>query len=184
MIPRPRPPEQLETARLALRKPRVEDASQVVEAIAESIEELRPWMPWAQRVPTRAEQEERLRASVAAFEAGEDFPYWIFERASGTYLGGTGLHRFDWAVPRFETGYWVRTSRAGRGYATEAVGAVTEMAFGVLGARRVEIRCDDRNMRSWRVAERLGFALEGVLRHQDRSPDGSLRDTRVYARVR
>jgi len=87
-------------------------------------------------------------------------------------------------VPSFETGYWVRSSRARRGYVTEAVRAISDAAFATLGAARVEIRCHDRNERSWRVAERAGFTLEGVLRSERRHLDGSLRDTRVYARVR
>lgn len=43
---------------------------------------------------------------------------------------------------------------------------------------------DDRNERSWRVAERCGFQLEGTLRNSARTVDGQLRDTRVYAKVR
>jgi len=33
------------------------------------------------------------------------------------------------------------------------------------------------------VAERCGFELEGVLRHERRAPDGSLRNTCIYARL-
>jgi len=43
---------------------------------------------------------------------------------------------------------------------------------------------DDGNVRSWRVAERAGFTLEGVLRCQSLAPTGEPRDTRVYARTR
>ena len=86
----------------------------------------------------------------------------------------------DWNVPRFEIGYWVRRRFEGQGYVTEAADAIARFAFGALGARRVEIRMDDRNERSWRVAERLGFRLEGVLRNESRE-GGGLRDTRIYA---
>ena len=105
-------------------------------------------------------------------------------RASGVFAGGSGLHRIDWSVPRFEIGYWVRARFLGRGYATEAVRAIAERVFGDLGARRVEIRMHAANERSVRVAERAGFALEAVLRNEQRHLDGTLRDTRVYALVR
>jgi ribosomal-protein-serine acetyltransferase len=180
----PRPPARLETDRLVIRRPEPGDAPSIVDAIAESIAELRPWMPWAQKVPTLAEQEAHVLQAGRSFDAGEDFPLHLFEKASGTYLGGSGLHRFDWSVPRFEIGYWVRTSRVGRGYCTEAVRAIAAMAFEALGARRVEIHCNAENRASWRVAERAGFELEGVLRQMAREADGHLRDTRVYARVR
>ena len=62
--------------------------------------------------------------------------------------------------------------------------ALTRFAFDRLEARRVEIRMDAGNERSWRVAERVGFRLEGVLRGNSLTPAGELRDTRVYARVR
>ena len=107
-------------------------------------------------------------------------------RAIGTgaaVVGGGGLHRIDWDVPRFEIGYWVRRRFAGQGYITEAVRGITRFAFETLGARRVEIRCDVRNVRSQRVAERAGYELEATLHSHMVAPDGALRDTLIYARL-
>jgi RimJ/RimL family protein N-acetyltransferase len=176
--------EPLESERLTLRMPRPEDAPAVLEALRESWAALHAWMDWAREVPTLAQQTAHLEASRQRFEALEDFPLFAFLRESGEFVGGTGLHRADWSVPRFEIGYWIRTRRQRRGLATEAVRAVSEAAFAQLGARRLEIRCHDRNEPSWRVAERAGFALEGLLRRERRHVDGTLRDTRLYARVR
>ena len=97
---------------------------------------------------------------------------------------GTGLHRFDWNVPRFEVGYWVRSSAQGRGYIAEAVQTLTRFAFDALQARRVEIRMSTANERSRAVAVRCGFTFEGVLRADSLGVDGQVRDTAVYARVR
>ena len=93
------------------------------------------------------------------------------------------MPRFDWTVPKFEIGYWCRSDLTGRGLVTEATWALARHAFESLGARRVELKMDDRNRRSWAVAERLGFRLEATLRHDVRVPDGTLRDTRVYGAV-
>ncbi|HET9206978.1 MAG TPA: GNAT family N-acetyltransferase, partial [Burkholderiaceae bacterium] len=95
-----------------------------------------------------------------------------------------GLHRFDWSVPRFEIGYWVRRSEQGRGLITEAVQTLVRFAFDGLRARRVEVRMSSMNHRSRAVAERCGFTLEGVLRQDSLGVDGQPRDTAVYARVR
>jgi RimJ/RimL family protein N-acetyltransferase len=100
-----------------------------------------------------------------------------------TVVGATGLHRFDWTVPKFEIGYWGRSSYQRRGLITEGVGALADMAVQALGARRLEVQADDANVRSWRVCERLGFVLEGIHRHHRIDPAGVLRDTRVYARI-
>ena len=87
-------------------------------------------------------------------------------------------------MPKVEIGYWVRKQFAGQGYVTEAVNAVTDFAFRVFEAKRVEIRMDDDNVLSSRVAERCGFELEGILRNERRKLDGSLGNTRVYSKVR
>ena len=78
----------------------------------------------------------------------------------------------------------MRTPYAGQGYITEAVAAVTDFAFDVLGARRVFIKCDAKNERSASVARRLGFPFEGTLHCDTRDHFGTLRDTLVFARVR
>jgi RimJ/RimL family protein N-acetyltransferase len=57
------------------------------------------------------------------------------------------------------------------------------MGFENLGANRIEIRCDDRNERSARVAERLGFKLDGTLRCDSRGMDKVLRGTRIYSLI-
>lgn len=181
-------PERLETERLLLRSPRPGDGAVLNAAVCASLAELQPWLPWAQTVPTTDESELQCRKMHARFVAREDLTVFIFERRAdggeGALLGGSGLHRIDWAVPRFEIGYWRRSGHDGRGIVTEAARALTRLAFDALGARRVEVRMDARNLRSMRVAERAGFVFEGVLRQDALTVDGRPRDTRVYARVR
>lgn len=92
----------------------------------------------------------------------------MFLKGSKTYIGGGGLHRINWDVPKFEIGYWVRSSYGRQGFITEAVNGITHFAFNTLGARRVEIRCDSLNGRSAAVARRAGYELEAMLRHHDR----------------
>ena len=108
----------------------------------------------------------------------------LFLKGTDTLVGSSGLHRINWQVPKFEIGYWVRRRFQGKGYISEAVVGITQFAFDVLGARRVEIRVDDRNKRSWRIPERLGFSLEAILQNDERDVDGNLRNTRIYARVK
>ncbi len=176
-------PKSLESERLIIRMPTVDDAAEVCEAIAESQKELIHWMSWADELPTLAEQEERFENVMARFERAEDLWLFLFAKDTGKFIGGSGLHNVDWSVPKFAIGYWIRTSCAGRGYMTEAVKAITDFAFSTLNAKRVEIRMDTRNARSVRVAERADFTLEGILHNERRAMDGSLRDTKVYAKT-
>jgi ribosomal-protein-serine acetyltransferase len=191
-------PERLETERLILRAPRAGDGALVNEAICASQAELAPWMPWAGAAPSLAESEAHCRRQQARFLLREDFVWLMLRRGGGKgeidngnrndgegeLVGGTGLHRIDWTLRKFEIGYWRRTGCEGQGLVTEAVRALTRLAFDVLDARRVEIRMDDRNARSWRVAERAGFTLEALLRFDSATPAGEPRSTRIYARVR
>jgi ribosomal-protein-serine acetyltransferase len=181
-------PERIETERLVLRPPRRGDGALVNDAVRVSLGELSPWMPWAGTMPSSDESEIHCRRQQARFILREDFALLIFLRQAdgneGELVGGTGLHRVDWSLRRFEIGYWRKTGCEGRGYLTEAVRAVARLAFDVLGARRVEIRMDDNNAPSWRLAERAGFTLEAILRFDAATPQGEPRSTRVYARVR
>ena len=190
-------PERIETERLVLRMPRRGDGAAVNAAVAASHAELAPWLPWASALPSVDESEIHCRRQLARFILREDFVMLMFERTDGggegacvgagiegACVGALGLHRIDWALRRFEIGYWRKTGCEGRGYVTEAVRAISRMAFDSLGARRVEIRMDDANVRSWKVAERAGFTLEALLRFDSATPLGEPRSTRIYARVR
>ena len=177
-------PEAFESERLLIRAPMKGDGTAVSEAVAESVQELAPWMPWASPVQTQEEAEVSVRRSKLEFEARRDLRLMLLERKTGRFVGGSGLHRIDWNARKFEIGYWVRSSCAGQGYISEAVQAITEFAVRELAANRIEIRCDARNKRSAQVAQRTGFTLEGILRGEKRDTDGSLRDTMIFAKVR
>src|SRR6478672_11639379 len=181
-------PEPIETERLVLRVPRAGDGRLVNDAIAASHAELAPWMPWAGSMPSVDESEAHCRRQQARFLLREDFVYFMLARdasgGDGELVGATGLHRIDWTLRKFEIGYWRKTGCEGRGFVTEAVRALSRLAFDTLDARRVEIRTDDNNASSWRVAERAGFTLEALLRFDSATPGGEPRSTRIYARVR
>src|SRR5258706_11385396 len=103
-------PDTFETERLIIRAPRAGDGKAVNDAVRESYEHLKPWMPWAQTIPAVEETEDFLRRSAAHWIVREDLGLLLFRKSDGLYVGGSGLHRIDWSVPAFETGYWVRKS--------------------------------------------------------------------------
>ena len=161
-------PGTLETERLTIRCPQPGDGPELNAAVIESWDDLRPWMPWAVDLPTVEQSEALVRRAQVRFLAREDLWLLLFLRGTHTRVGSSGLHRIDWSVPRVEIGYWARRRYARQGYITEAAVGISGFAFDVLGARRVEIRCDARNERSAAVARRAGFALEATIRHASR----------------
>lgn len=172
-------PDALETPRLRLRPWHPGDLALLHEALCESVEHLRPWIPWATpATPTVEETRERLETWTLDFESGANHIYAVFHRGDGGLVGGVGLY------PRIgpgalEIGYWIRLGRARSGLATEATQALTDVAFGLAGIERVEIRTDPKNLGSRRVPEKLGYRLAAI--HEGREgPDGDLRDTVIY----
>ncbi len=178
-------PSSFETARLTIRCPHPGDGAEINAAVLDSLNELRPWMAWAKTAPTLEESEIRVRQKIARFLLREDLLLLLFLKGTNTLVGSSGFHNIDWAVPKFEIGYWVRTAYAGQGYITEAVAGITDFAFHTLGVQRVEIRCDAKNERSAAVARRLDFTLEATFHADDRCPlTGELRNTLVFAKVK
>jgi RimJ/RimL family protein N-acetyltransferase len=175
-------PEVIESERLILRCPRAGDGSVLFESAEASRAELNPWMPWSEK-QTLEEAELFARRAHAEFILRESLGFIIFRKSDGAHVGNTGLHRFDWDVPRFEIGYWCRTSMTGNGYISEATTALERFAFDILKAKRVEIHVDDRNDKSWRIPERLGYTLEGVLRNYAPGSGETMCNLRIYSKV-
>lgn len=180
-------PDHLETERLLVRAPRPGDGALLNASVIETLEILRQYpasMPWALEDQPVEKTEEYCRRGAASWVLRADFPMLFFRRDTGEHAGNCGLHRFNWDTRVFEIGWWGRKRYQGQGLVTEAAAAMTAFAFGHLGARRVWCCADEENTRSWRVAERLGFAHEGTLQSERCDPDGTRRAMRVYATTR
>jgi RimJ/RimL family protein N-acetyltransferase len=176
-------PDELRSSRLLLRPYRPGDADQVFAAIDESRKHLRPWMAWVDGHLSVADSRDWCTRSAASWLLRTELTAGVFAAASGRYLGCVSLHDPDWDLRIFRIGYWLRASAVGQGFATEAVSLLVDLAFGPLAARRVELRCDTRNGPSRRLAERVGFVLEGQLRNAFLAPDGQPADELVFALI-
>lgn len=177
-------PEEFYTERLLIRKPLPGDGKAVYQAMQASLNELKPWMPWAHREQTVEDVEANMREAHAKFLTREDLRLHIFLKETGEFIASSGLHRINWEIPKFEIGYWIDTRFSSQGYVTEATKAITDFAFSALMAKRVEIRCDSMNKRSRAIPEKLGFTLEAILMNYGLSGDGKeIRDTCVYAKI-
>ena len=176
-------PMPIVTERLVMREPSVCEGAVVNQPVVELFNELHQWMPWANQLPSPEETEKFTRESVAKFTSRQDLTLRLWNHDQTRFIGCIGLHPQSWSPRVFEIGYWIRTSDAGKGLTTEAVIAVTDFAFKIIKADRLFIRCDENNVASARVAEKCGFLLEGILRHDSHDCFGGLRNTKLYARV-
>lgn len=177
-------PFSLRTQRLVLASPAPGDELVIFEAIAESFASLHEWLPWAKTMPTREDVAQANADLVAKFKADAEFHFRIRREADQRYLGSIGVLYVDRAVPSMEMGFWLRRTARGQGYMLEAAQSVAQFVMEKLGALRLQMRVDLRNVRSCALAEHLGFPCEGVCRNAARDNEGRLLSHMIYARVR
>jgi RimJ/RimL family protein N-acetyltransferase len=166
---------ELAAAGVVVRPLTIEDAPAIADAVAESLIELKRFMPWAHFPQTAATQRERLVGVSAAYWRGEDYGFGAFAAADGRFLGGSGLHRRTLNPKGLELGYWMRTGAAGRGLCTQISQALVAYAFCGLGAERVQVGHNEANAASARVIAKCGFLYEGSLRCFEPSPTPEMR---------
>ena len=154
------PPERLVlTDAVHLRWLTPDDAPAVAAAVGESLEHLRPWLPWADESSADPGfQRDRLSKLAVLAARGEEWQYGLFGDDDVRMLGSFGLMTRR-GPGTLEIGYWLHVDAGGRGYATQAAGALADAARSLPDIRHVYIYCDAANRRSAQVARRLGFRL-------------------------
>jgi RimJ/RimL family protein N-acetyltransferase len=188
------PPERLETGPLVLRRMRAHDAGDIAAVVGESLEHLRPWMPWATKeAADHRSQLARISEADELWAAGTDYIYAIFARGSaadgeahgtpggrrprggvaggpdGALAGTIGLHRKAGATI-VEIGYWIAAAHTRRGYGTAAARAMTSLAATLPGVRQVEIQVDEANVASAGIPRKLGYRLDRIEDHEPEAP--------------
>ncbi|MEV6345486.1 GNAT family protein [Actinoplanes sp. NPDC051851] len=125
-----------------------------------------------------------IMSALAARAKGMRFPYAVTEVISGRFLGTTSFAEPDPRLRCLTIGYtWLGRPWWGSGVNTEAKLLMLTFAFETLGAVRVQLVTDIRNVRAQTAIERLGAVREGVMRKHRRRADGSWRDTVLYSIV-
>jgi RimJ/RimL family protein N-acetyltransferase len=104
----------------------------------------------------------------------------MLDRAAGRIVGSIGLFHIDFEIRSAEIGYGVRAGQRGKGYASEALGAVAGWALTEGGMQRAWLTANTDNVASLRVAQKAGFRREGTLRRAGLEDDG-LHDLAVFS---
>lgn len=139
------------------------DIPEMVAAAQESMAELIPWMSWAYANYSEADAAAWVKTTRVARASGEMYDFAILDE-DGRYAGGCGVNHIDRVDAVANLGYWIRSSRVGRGIVTAAVRQLVPWAFANTPLNRLEIVVAVGNERSQRVAERVGAHRDAVLR--------------------
>jgi len=158
--------ETIETARLRLRRPRAADAASVFARYASDPDVTR-YLGWPTHKSVN-DTEGFLAYCTSEWERWPVGPYLVESRTDGVLLGSTGL---GFETPQqAATGYVFARDAWGQGYATEALGAMRELARS-LGVQRLYALCHPDHRASHHVLEKCGFLREGRLRAHAEFPN-------------
>ncbi len=176
-----KPPEQIKTERLILRKPRMDDAPTIFAGWVQNpgVTRFLTWRPHENIGQT----ESILMRAIAAWDEETRFPFMITLKESSAVIG-----MIDPRVegPRVGIGYVMNRAYQRKGYMTEATRAIVDWAFQQPSIYRVYAMTDVENIASQRVLEKAGMAREGLLRKYIVHPNISdaPRDCYIYAIVK
>jgi [ribosomal protein S5]-alanine N-acetyltransferase len=155
------PPPTLRTARLLLRPFHADDASAVQRHLSEwEVAQSTAAVPYPYPPGAAAEW---IAGLAPRHQAGEALAVAVTRRDDGVLAGAMEL-RTARGGHRADLGYWIGRPFWGRGYATEAAGALVRWAFDALGLHRVHASAFARNPASAAVLRRIGMRHEGTLR--------------------
>jgi len=178
-------PEVINTARLRLRKPLIEDAHEVFRNYGSDPDVTR-FLTW--RTHRGVEDAfEAMLARLAHWEQGTEFSWSITHPGdSGQVMGMISLVPDASSAWRWRMGYVLGREWWGEGYMTEAARAMIEVAFSHPGVLRLWAWTDEENYPSMRVLEKVGFQREGILRRWAIHPQisASPRDCWVFSLLR
>jgi len=175
------PPDQFETTRLVLRRPRMSDADDIFDNYASDPEVTR-YLTWPPHTDPST-LTSFLRLLLTRWDSGEEYSWVLTLPSEDRVIGMIGCRVREHAA---DIGYVLGRKYWGHGYVTEAAKAIVDWASALESIYRVWAVCDVENKASSRVLEKVGMQREGILRrsivHPNISPEP--RDGYVYARVR
>lgn len=178
------PAYRIHTHRMIIRCWTPSDAPLLKEAIDESLDHLRPWLPWVEQEPEELEAKvQRLRGMRGNFDLNHDFNFGVFSSDEQKVIGGSGLHTRA-GKDALEIGYWIHADQVNKGFATEIAAAMTKVGFELHNIDRIEIHCDPANVPSSNIPKKLGFIHEATLRHRKPASDGIKHDEMIWTLFR
>jgi RimJ/RimL family protein N-acetyltransferase len=159
--------ETLRHDRVVLTRWREDQADELTRLVDESLERLKPWMPWA-HTHSRQSIADYLAQAQQQWASGAAYNYAIRERSPDAPVLGSCSMMARIGPGGWEIGYWIHQAGSGRGLVTMAAAALTRQSFALPDTTHVEIHHDARNHASGAVPARLGFTEVARTQEPDR----------------
>jgi ribosomal-protein-serine acetyltransferase len=158
---------------LLLRSYQVDEFGELFDAINTSRRHLAPWLNWVSKTTKPEHSLQFIQRSQDQLHNQEALPLGLFYK--GRLAGGIGMHEWTHETKRAQIGYWISKEYEGKGLIVKSLITFVDYLFNKTGLNKIEIHYVPANTRSARVAERLGFRIEGIIR-QSCSRNGVIED--------
>jgi RimJ/RimL family protein N-acetyltransferase len=135
---------------------------------------IRWWIPLIPSPYTEQDALAFVRGEVTPDE--RSFAMTVGDSVAGSIGLSLNSHGYKGRV-----GYWVAAPARGCGLCTRALRLLSRWALDELDLQRLELITDPDNLASQRVAEKVGYQREGVLRAHLHHPDGRIRDSVMFS---
>jgi ribosomal-protein-serine acetyltransferase len=147
---------------LLLRSFQPDDAPALFKAVDESRTHLRPWLRWVDATTKQEHILQFIQRTQQQLHNQQALELGIVHNRE--IIGGIGMHDWDHLLKKAQLGYWIREEYEGKGIMNKCLVRFIDFLFEKPGLNKIEIHFMPSNTRSAKVAERLGFKVEGVIR--------------------
>ena len=138
------------------------DEKALYDAVDGSRAHLEAWLPWVRGTNSPADSLDFIEHCIHQADSQSELVLGI--RTGGRIIGSIGMHQWDHGTKRAQLGYWISLEYEGRGIVKQCLSRFIDFLFQNAGLNKLEIHFTAANKRSARVAESLGFKVEGVIR--------------------
>jgi RimJ/RimL family protein N-acetyltransferase len=140
------------------------------------------WKLWFTSVPDAAGAPKYIDAALKGQADGHMLAWAVRDLSDGSIVGSTRYHDIVPAIDRVEIGYTWYAARCQKSHVnTTCKLLLLSHAFDTLGCKVVGLRTDNFNFVSQKAIEGIGAKKDGVLRHHQARPDGTVRDSVLYS---
>jgi ribosomal-protein-serine acetyltransferase len=147
---------------ILLRSYEAADAAALYEAVNASRAHLHNWLEWVDKTTKPEHSAQLIQLSLHQLQTQESLALGIFY--DGRLIGGIGMHDWHLATKKAQAGYWISKDYEGQGIINKCMQHFITFLFEKIGLNKIELHFIPTNKRSAKVAERLGFKIEGIIR--------------------
>ncbi len=171
----------LETERLTIHPSTLNDVDKLQEAMRRRDKELRKWMSWSSDEGLSRQGTLGYIQNGVVLTNTLDIPLIAVDKINSRFVLATGLHAKDEDFKALLTGWWIDKDYEGKGMAFEAMTALNNLSFNIIGTQTIEAEYYEDNIRSRNLIERLGFKYKCTkLKSHCCHLDGHMMDIHKY----